>query len=126
MLVKRTEQIVEIRSILCWQLLSVLFFAVATQILFSGFFSVLLGGLLVSASTWHINRSVLLAEGNRSLLLRAAGLRFGLFLLLMGVALFFFGLQPVLLIAGMMIAYAALYIRSLLLILRKVKGDRLV
>jgi len=125
-LLKRTEPIVEIRSILLWQLLAVFVSSAIAEFFFSGFFGVMLGGVLVAASTWHINRSVIVAEGDRSTLLRSAGLRFVLFLMLMGVELFILQMQPILLIAGMVVAYVALYIRSLLLIVKKVKGDRLV
>lgn len=122
---KRIEPIVEISSILVWQLLLVLMVAVGTEVFYFGFSSVMAGGVIVCVSTWHIYRSVNDAEGDRGKLLRLATFRFVVMLFLLGVCIFLVSLHPILIVVGMATAYVALYARSLVLILKKVKGDSL-
>lgn len=115
----------EIRSVMIWQVVIVFLGALLAGLLFSSPVSVLFGGLVVVLSTWHVHRSVYVSEGDRGLLLKSAGLRFILFLLMLAVGVLVLGLQPLYLIVGMAMAYATMYIRSLFLILKKMKGDNL-
>ena len=121
----REEPVVEIRSLLVWQLLVVLACSVIVELVTTGFFSVMLGGLLVIGSTWHVYKSISLSGGDRSHLMRNAGIRFFVLLVLMAIALLVFHVQPLMLVLGMALAYATLYVRSLMLIFRKMKGDSL-
>lgn len=116
---KRMEPIVQISSILVWQLLSVLLVAVVTEIFYFGFLSVIAGGTIVCVSTWHIYRSVNDAEGDRGKLLRLAAFRFAVVLFLLSGCVFLVSLHPILIVVGMATAYVALYARSLVLILKK-------
>ncbi|MDQ6989787.1 MAG: ATP synthase subunit I [Mariprofundaceae bacterium] len=117
------EQRLQIRSLLLWQMYAVLLLAVVSFILGWSGWSVLVGGMVVMLSTWHVHQSVYSSAGERMLLLRAAGLRFALFLLLVGLAVVVFEAQPMMLVAGMASAYTALYVRSLLMIFEKLKGS---
>jgi len=125
MLENGAEQGYQIRSVLQWQA-SIVFML---SLLFASFslswFSVLFGGFAVVVSTWHVHRSVCCSNGDRGYLLKAAGIRFGLFLLTVAAAIFFLKLQPMALIAGMASAYVAMYIGSLLMIVKKMKGGSL-
>ncbi|MDQ6983751.1 MAG: hypothetical protein Q9M44_03455 [Ghiorsea sp.] len=128
MLEKNAEQGLDIRSLLLWQVVTVSVSAVLFGLfgLFvQSWVSVLFGGLLVVVSTWHVYRSVSASVGDRMALLKSAGLRFALFLIVVAVGVYFFALQPLYLIAGMAIAYATMYIRSLIMIFRQMKGDSL-
>ncbi len=119
----KAQENAQIRSVLLWQACAT-FLAMLLSLFFSWAVSgVLFGGVLVILSTWHVHRSVYLASGERMLLLRAAGLRFALFLLLVGLAVLVLEVQPMMLVAGMASAYVALYVRSLLMIFEKLKGS---
>ncbi len=119
------EQDVEIRSVVLWQVVITFLSALLAGLLFSSPVSVLFGGLVVVLSTWHVHRSVYLSKGDRGLLLKSAGLRFILFLLVLAVGVLMLDLQPLFLIVGMAMAYVTMYVRSLILILKKMKGDSL-
>lgn len=119
------EQRLEIRSVLIWQVGVVALGAVVAMLVFTSSVSVMFGGLLVALSTWHVHRSIYASGGDRMQLLKSAGIRFALFLLVLAAGVFFLDLQPLYLISGMALAYAAMYLRSLLLIIKKMKGDSL-
>ncbi|MBN4058168.1 hypothetical protein JYT55_00275 [Mariprofundus ferrooxydans] len=125
MLEKNAEQGLDIRSLLLWQVATVSVSAVLFGLFVQSWLSVLFGGLLVVVSTWHVYRSVSASVDDRVALLKSAGLRFALFLIVVAAGVYFFALQPLYLIAGMAIAYAAMYIRSLIMIFRQMKGDSL-
>ncbi len=76
-------------------------------------------------STWHVHRSIYSSGGDRVSLLKSAGLRFVIIMLVLAVAVVFLKLQPLYLVVGMASAYVAMYARSLLIIYRKMKGDDL-
>ena len=119
------EQRFEIRSVLLWQLAVVSLSAVVAMLFFASPLSIMFGGLVVVLSTWHVHKSVYASGGDRMQLLKSAGIRFALFLLVLGAGVSFLSLQPLYLISGMALAYAAMYLRSLLLIFKKMKGDSL-
>jgi len=121
----RAENDFQIHSVLIWQAIIVFILSLLSTFTTLSWFSVLFGGLAVVVSTWHVHRSVSLSGGDRGFLLKAAGIRFALFLLVMAVAVYFLKLQPVALIAGMVSAYAAMYVRSLIMIFTKMKGGGL-
>ena len=125
MLEKNAEQGLDIRSLLLWQVATVSVSAVLFGLFVQSWLSVLFGGLLVVVSTWHVYRSVSASVDDRVALLKSAGLRFALFLIVVAAGVYFFALQPSYLIAGMAIAYATMYIRSLIMIFRQMKGDSL-
>ena len=125
MLESKTDEGFEIHSVLLWQMIAVLVVSLLSSFFLLSWFSVLFGGLGVVVSTWHVYRSVYLSGGDRVFLLKAAGTRFGLFLLMMAAAVFFLKLQPIELIAGMATSYIAMYVRSLIMIVKKMKGDGL-
>lgn len=125
MLEKNAEQGLDIRSLLLWQVATVSVSAVLFGLFVQSWLSVLFGGLLVVVSTWHVYRSVSASVDDRMALLKSAGLRFALFLIVVAAGVYFFALQPLYLIAGMAIAYATMYIRSLIMIFRQMKGDSL-
>jgi len=125
MLEKNAEQGLDIRSLLLWQVATVSVSAVLFGLFVQSWLSVLFGGLLVVVSTWHVYRSVSASVDDRVALLKSAGLRFALFLIVVAAGVYFFALQPLYLIAGMAIAYATMYIRSLIMIFRQMKGDSL-
>ena len=116
------EQAFEIRLILLWQAITVLIVSLLAALFSLPWLSVLIGGLGVLVSTWHVQRSVYRSGGEKVFLLKAAGLRFALFLLLMAAAVFFLGLQPMAMIVGMAVAYIAMYVRSLMMIVKKMRG----
>ncbi|MDX8387186.1 MAG: hypothetical protein R8M46_01445 [Ghiorsea sp.] len=118
-------QKIEVRTVLIWQLSVVVFVAAVATIFFSGWVSILFGGLLVMLSTWHVHKSVYASEGDRMILLKLAGIRFALFLVILGIGVGLLGLQPIYMVAGMASAYIALYAKSLLTIFRQMKGDSL-
>ena len=118
----KLEQGFEIRSVLLWQVITVLIVSLLSAFFLLSWFSVWIGGFGVVVSTWHVHRSVYRSGGDRVFLLKAAGMRFGLFLLMMAAAVFFLKLQPIALIAGMAAAYVAMYVRSLIMIVKKMKG----
>ena len=125
MLEKNAEQGLDIRSLLLWQVATVSVSAVLFGLFVQSWLSVLFGGLLVVVSTWHVYRSVSASVDDRMALLKSAGLRFALFLIVVAAGVYFFALQPLYLIAGMAIAYATMYIRSLIMIFRQMKGESL-
>ena len=125
MLEKNAEQGLDIRSLLLWQVATVSVSAVLFGLFVQSWLSVLFGGLLVVVSTWHVYRSVSASVDDRMALLKSAGLRFALFLIVVAAGVYLFALQPLYLIAGMAIAYATMYIRSLIMIFRQMKGDSL-
>lgn len=125
MLEKNAEQGLDIRSLLLWQVATVSVSAVLFGLFVQSWVSVFFGGLLVVVSTWHVYRSVSASVDDRMALLKSAGLRFALFLIVVAAGVYFFALQPLYLIAGMAIAYATMYIRSLIMIFRQMKGDSL-
>ncbi len=120
-----TEQKLQIRSVLLWQITLVLLVALLVELFSAGSVSVVFGGLLVMLSTWHVHRSVYASEGDRMVLLKLAGLRFAIVLLILGLGVVLLGLQPLHLVAGMASSYIAMYARSLLMIFRQMKGDSL-
>ena len=120
-----SDQKDEIRWILISQISVVSFVAVLLAIFLSGSVSTLYGGLLVMVSTWHVHKSIYNSGGDRMLLLKSAGLRFVIIMLVLGVAVVLLELQPLYLVVGMASAYIAMYARSLLIIYRKMKGDSL-
>ena len=115
----------QIESVLLWQLGLVSVSALIAGAFFSDFLSVLVGGLLAMLSTWHVHKSIYLSGGDRMLLLKAAGIRFVLFLLALALGVGLLGLQPIYLVAGMAASYIAMYARSLVMIFRQMKGDSL-
>lgn len=117
------EQAVQIRSLLFWQAGAVIIVSTVVFALFSGSLSVLYGGCLTMLSTWHVYKSVYASGGNRAVLLQSAGLRFVVFLAVLGVGVVFLGMQPLYMVAGMAISYVALYVRSLLMIFKQMKGE---
>jgi len=119
------EQEKQIKSVLLWQLYTVSVCALIAGVFFFDALSVLAGGLLVMLSTWHVHKSIYSSGGDRMLLLRAAGLRFVVFLLALALCLVLFDLQPIYMVAGMASSYIAMYARSLLMIFRQMKGDSL-
>jgi len=125
MLESRAEQAYKISSVLLWQASVVLMLSLLFAFFSLSWFSALFGGFVVAVSTWHVHRSVCCSGGDKGYLLKAAGLRFGLFLLVTATAFFFLSLQPVELIAGRASAYVAMYVGSLMMIFKKMKGDNL-
>ena len=125
MLSNVAEQKVQVRSLLLWQAATVIMVATIVFVLFSGSLAVLFGGLLTMLSTWHVYKSVCKPGVDRVQLLKLAGIRFILFLLALVIGIYFFGLQPVALIAGVVSAYLAMYISSLIMSFKKMKGDGL-
>ena len=125
MLSNVAEQKVQVRSLLLWQAATVIMVATIVFVLFSGSLAVLFGGLLTMLSTWHVYKSVCKPGVDRVQLLKLAGIRFILFLLALVMGIYFFGLQPVALIAGVVSAYLAMYISSLIMSFKKMKGDGL-
>ncbi len=125
MLSNVAEQKVQVRSLLLWQATVVIMVATIVFVLFSGSLAVLFGGLLTMLSTWHVYKSVCKPGVDRVQLLKLAGIRFILFLLALVIGIYFFGLQPVTLIAGVVSAYLAMYISSLIMSFKKMKGDGL-
>jgi len=125
MLSNVAEQKVQVRSLLLWQAVAVIMVAMIVFVLFSGSLAVLFGGLLTMLSTWHVYKSVCKLGVDRAQLLKLAGIRFFLFLLALVIGIYFFGLQPVALIAGVISAYLAMYINSLIMSFKKMKGDGL-
>ena len=119
------EQEKQIKSVLLWQLGLVSVSALIAGVIFSDFLSVLVGGLLVMLSTSHVHKSIYLSGGDKMLLLKAAGLRFVVFLVALALSVVLLDLQPIYLVAGMAASYIAMYVRSLLMILRQMKGDSL-
>jgi len=118
-----TEQAVQIRSLLFWQAGAVIIVSTATLALFSSTLSVLYGGCLTMLSTWHVYKSVYASGGNRAVLLQSAGLRFVVFLAVLGVGVVLLGMQPLYMVAGMATSYVALYVRSLIMIFKQMKGE---
>ena len=125
MLEKDVNQALDIRSLLLWQVAVISVLSILFALFVLPWISVLFGGLVVVASTWHVYRSVSASGGDRMVLLKSAGVRFVLFLLIVAAGVFFLELQPLYLIAGMAVAYATMYIRSLIMIFEKMKGDSL-
>ena len=117
------EQAVQIRSLLFWQAGAVTIVSVIVSVLFSGWSDVLYGGCLTMLSTWHVYKSVYASGGNRAVLLKSAGLRFVVFLAVLGVGVVLLGMQPLYVVAGMATSYVALYVRSLLMIFKQMKGE---
>jgi hypothetical protein len=118
-------QKVQVRSLLLWQAGTVIMVATVTSVLFSGSLAVLFGGCLTILSTWHVYRSVCIPGVDRVLLLKQAGIRFILFLLALAGGIYFFGLMPVAMIAGVVSAYLAMYVSSVITSFKKMKGDGL-
>jgi len=118
-----TEQAVQIRSLLFWQAGAVIIVSTVTLVLFSSVLSVLYGGCLTMLSTWHVYKSVYASGGNRAVLLRSAGLRFVVFLAVLGVGVVLLDMQPLYMVAGMATSYIALYVRSLIMIFKQMKGE---
>jgi len=125
MLSNVAEQKVQVRSLLLWQAGAIAMVAAIAFVRFSGSLAVLFGGLLTMLSTWHVYKSVCVSGADRVRLLKLAGIRFVLFLLALSVGIYFFNLQPVPLIAGVASAYIAMYISSLIMSFKKMKGDGL-
>ena len=125
MLDNGAEQNVQIRSLLLWQAGAVIIVSTVVFVLFSGSLGVLFGGCLAILSTRHVYKSVFIPGVDRVQLLKLAGIRFGLFLLALAAGVYFFKLQPVALIAGVASAYIAMYISSLIMSFKKMKGDGL-
>ncbi len=117
------EQVVQIRSLLFWQAGALIIVSTVVFVLFSGSLSVLYGGCLTMLSTWHVYKSVYVSGGNRAVLLQSAGLRFVVFLAVLGVGVVFLGMQPLYMVAGMATSYVALYVRSLIMIFEQMKGE---
>jgi len=74
-------------------------------------------------STWHVYKSVYASGGNRAVLLQSAGLRFVVFLAVLGVGVGLLDMQPLYMVAGMATSYIALYVRSLIMIFKQMKGE---
>jgi hypothetical protein len=125
MLSNVAEQKVQVRSLLLWQAGAIAVVAAIVFVRFSGSLAVLFGGLLTMLSTWHVYKSVCVSGADRVRLLKLAGIRFVLFLLALSVGIYFFNLQPAPLIAGVASAYIAMYISSLIMSFKKMKGDGL-
>ncbi|MDQ7003670.1 MAG: hypothetical protein Q9N67_01565 [Ghiorsea sp.] len=125
MLERSAEQVLDIRSLLLWQAAVTCVLAFFFSLFTLPWVSVLFGGLVVTVSTWHVYRSVTASDGDRAVLLKFAGLRFATFLLIVAAGVYFFALQPLYLVAGMAVAYVTMYIRSLIMIFRQMKGDSL-
>ncbi|MCF6208624.1 MAG: hypothetical protein L3J61_04470 [Ghiorsea sp.] len=117
------EQAVQIRSLLFWQAGALIIVSTVVFALFSGSLSVLYGGCLTMLSTWHVYKSVYVSGGNRAVLLQSAGLRFVVFLAVLGVGVVFLDMQPLYMVAGMATSYVALYVRSLIMIFEQMKGE---
>ncbi|MDQ7058083.1 MAG: hypothetical protein Q9N62_06430 [Ghiorsea sp.] len=117
------EQTVQIRSLLFWQAGAVIIVSTVTLVLFSSALSVLYGGCLTMLSTWHVYKSVYASGGNRTVLLQSAGLRFVVFLAVLGVGVVLLDMQPLYMVAGMATSYIALYVRSLIMIFKQMKGE---
>jgi len=115
----------QILSVLIWQTLAVLMASLAFYVFTLSWSSVLFGGLIVVMSTWHVHRSVNQSPDDRGALLQAAGVRFFLFLSVLAAGIYYLQLNPVMVITGMATAYVALYVRSFILIFKKMKGDGL-
>jgi len=115
----------EILSILIWQILAVFILSLVCYVFFLSWPSFLFGGSIVVMSTWHVHRSVNQSPDDRGALLQAAGVRFFLFLSVLAVGIYFLQLEPVMVIAGMAAAYVTLYVRSFIIIFKKMKGDGL-
>ena len=116
-------QAVQIRSLLFWQASAVIIVITLTLALFSGSLSVLYGGCLTMLSTWHVYKSVYASGGNRAFLLQSAGLRFVVFLAILSVGVVLLDMQPLYMVVGMATSYLALYVRSLIMIFRQMKGE---
>jgi len=118
-----TEQAVQIRSLLFWQAGAVIIVSTVALVFFSSVLSVLYGGCLTMLSTWHVYKSVYASGGNRAVLLQSAGLRFVVFLAVLGVGVVLLDMQPLYMVAGMATSYIALYVRSLIMIFKQMKGE---
>ena len=116
-------QAVQIRSLLFWQASAVIIVSTVVLVLFSGSLGVLYGGCLTMLSTWHVYKSVYVSGGSRAVLLQSAGLRFLVFLAALGVGVVLLDMQPLYMVAGMATSYVALYVRSLIMIFKQMKGE---
>jgi hypothetical protein len=119
------DQGLDVRSVLLWQVVSVVVIALLALTFSAPWLGILFGGLGVMFSTWHVHRSVQLSGEDKVALLKAAGLRFVLFMLFVAVGVVFLKLHPLALIAGMAIAYMAMYMRSFTMMYKKMRGDGL-
>lgn len=113
----------EIKGLLLVQFAALFIAALLAEFMSGEFLSVLFGGVVVMLSTWHVHTSVYKSEGDRRALLQMAGVRFIVMLLLLGVAIMVFKFGPLYLVAGMATVYVAMYVKSLLMIFDKMKGD---
>lgn len=119
------EQKVQVRSLLLWQAGAVVMVATIVLMLFSGSLAVLFGGCLAILSTWHVHKSVCVSGADRVRLLKLAGIRSFFFLSALAVGIYFFALPPEALIVGVATAYVAMYVSSLIMSFKKMKGDGL-
>ncbi|HID36598.1 MAG TPA: hypothetical protein EYP39_04370 [Ghiorsea sp.] len=120
---KDEEQSFNVRSLLLWQIMVVIAVALLFSALALPWLSVLFGGFVVVVSTWHVYQSISVSGGDKLILLKSAGIRFALFLMVVAAGVFFLALQPLYLIVGMAIAYVTMYVKSLIMIFEKMKGE---
>jgi len=111
-------------EIMWYQAGVVLLVSLLAQTLFNQGLAVLYGGGAVLASTWHLYKSVYAAKGDRSMLFKAAGVRFLALLVVLSVGLGALKFQAVYLVAGMAASYVTMYAKSFWNLLRQVKGEK--
>ncbi|MDX8384500.1 MAG: hypothetical protein R8M45_10490 [Ghiorsea sp.] len=117
------EYSVNINSTLKWQGVTVVCAQLLVLVVGEYDSGILAGGVLVMLSTWHVYRSVMVAQGEKGQLMQAAGLRFVLLLICLSLFLLLFELEAVLVLIGMAVAYVALYAHGLMVIYRRMKGS---
>ncbi len=121
----RSEQSFNVRSVLISQLIVVLIVAVVVLSFAKPWLGVLFGGLTVVLSTWHVHKSVHKAGEDKVQMLKAAGFRFAFFLLALAIGIYILSLHPFAVIVGMLVAYATMYVISLMFVYKNMKGDGL-
>ena len=121
----RSEQSFNVRSVLICQVIVVLITAVVILSFAKPWLGVLYGGFTVMVSTWHVHKSVHKAGEDKVQMLKAAGFRFAVFLLALAVGIYVLSLHPFAVIVGMFVAYAAMYVISLMFVYKNMKGDGL-
>jgi len=112
-----------IRAVMGWQLFFSLSAALIGIVFFGNGLDILFGSALVILSTWHVHQSVYGSHGDRLVLIKLAGLRFVVFLILLGLGVIWLEVQPLFVVVGMTVSYVAMYVKSLLMIFEKLKGS---
>ncbi len=123
MLKNTPEYRAQAREIMWYQAGFVLIVSLIVEVFFQGGLAALYGGGVAWLATWHLYRSVFAAKGDRVMLFKAAGVRFALLLLALGIGFGWFGFQALYLVIGMATVYVVMYAKSLWKLLRQMKGE---